>query len=149
LKSKPSLPVGLCVEESADVSSKQFGSVTVVESLSSDSLSKAAKKNLKRKEKKKQQKSNDVDDAAEKLGKVSLQSNPENNVQVGQESSDDRKQDLARQVRALRKKLKQVVELQSKLDSGVKLESEQLAKLERRKAIEDEIEDLELELEDL
>lgn len=152
------MPVGLAPDVgTAEKTSQQHGSIVGGESLTTDALSKAAKKNLKRKEKKKQQKSAPVDAgsnaaaeaAAEDIAKVTLQSKPETKSLADQASTDDRKQDLTRQLRALRKKLKQVTELQSKLDSGAKLEPEQLSKIERRKALEDEIEDLELELEDL
>lgn len=147
LKSRPTLPVGLGPTE---CKSSQLVAAATVDTSTGDNLSKAAKKNLKRKEKKKQQKVCDEDDVVESIARVSLQQQQTTQQQQQQQTlSDDKKLELTRQVRSLRKKLKQIADLQSKLDAGVKLESEQLAKLERRKALEDEIEDLELALVDL
>jgi partner of Y14 and mago protein len=167
LKSRPTLPVGLAPAEAAaarpkppstpGVSAAASGLRPSIENAVSgatgDSLSKAAKKNLKRKEKKKQKLTEppskiETEMVITAVGRVTLE--PSASVKpLDAAANDERKQDLIRQLRSLRKKLKQIVDLQTRLDAGTKLEPEQLEKLGRRKAIEDEIEDLELELEDV
>ena len=61
---------------------------------------------------------------------------------------DEKQKENIRQLRSLRKKLKQIIELQGRRDAGEKLEPEQLDKIERRKAIEEEMEYLEMEIAD-
>ena len=160
LKSRPNFPVGLALEEQPKTETQLPG---LSAESTMDNLSKAAKKNLKRKEKKKHkalQSNDDAEDdvnddfdmaAARSIAAVSLQSSqavqPPTVIRLTP-SQDDAKLELTRHVRALRKKLKQIVDLQTKRDSGVKLEPEQLAKIERRKEIEDEIEELQFQLDE-
>ncbi|KAM4796516.1 partner of Y14 and mago [Rhinophrynus dorsalis] len=142
-KSKPSLPPGLSqTDDSSDknqLSTKTDANTT---------LSKTAKRNMKRKEKRKQEKGErePVDEIQQELERVIVS---EVHVQKNGAAGDDNlAAEKAKKIKNLRKKLRQVEELQQKIDSGeIKQPSkEQLEKLGRRKALEEEIEDLELDL---
>jgi len=110
-------------------------------------MSKAAKKNIKRREKKKEKMAvneTQADSLAGDVDTMRLSISVPNPT-----STDDEKQkEQIRQLRALRKKLKQVVELQARRDAGEKLEPEQLEKIGRQKAIEEEMGYLEMEIMD-
>jgi partner of Y14 and mago protein len=155
LKSKPSLPPGLDSSE---------GSVKTQVN-SSEPMSKAAKKNAKRKEKKKQQQDGNqsgtsIQNVTQSLAGINInkdqsgakskntdQSDSQVTKQSG-ESSD--KQEIAKKLKNLRKKLKQIEDLEKKIQSGElkNPEKEQLEKIGKKKMILEEIEDLELDLDD-
>ncbi|KAG9491532.1 hypothetical protein GDO78_000177 [Eleutherodactylus coqui] len=139
-KSKPSLPPGL-VEAPANKTQQSTKSETET------ALSKTAKRKMKRKEKKKQEKGEReaVEEVRQDMEKINLS---ETVVQKDNANIENTAAEKAKKLKNLRKKLRQVEELQQKIDSGeIKQPSkEQLEKLARRKALEEEIEDLELDL---
>ncbi|KAM9321368.1 partner of Y14 and mago [Gastrophryne carolinensis] len=141
-KSKPSLPPGLSHEEPPANKTHQHSKPET-----DTTLSKAAKRNMKRKEKRKQEKGEreSVEETRQELEKVNISENREPKDKVANENPAAEK---AKKLKNLRKKLRQVEELQQKIDSGEIKEpsKEQLEKLARRKALEEEIEDLELDL---
>uniref|UniRef100_A0A8V0ZU89 PYM homolog 1, exon junction complex associated factor n=1 Tax=Gallus gallus TaxID=9031 RepID=A0A8V0ZU89_CHICK len=155
-KSKPELPPGLSLEPNAQPGkqpSKGEGGET--------GLSKTAKRNLKRKEKRKQQQEKgerETDELIQSLEKVSLSGGSGGDTggaaqqpTCGTQSSADGEaaaSEKSKKIKNLRKKLRQVEELQQRLDSGeIKQPTkEQLEKLGRRKALEEELQDLELDL---
>ncbi|KAM3935251.1 LOW QUALITY PROTEIN: partner of Y14 and mago [Leptodactylus fuscus] len=141
-KSKPSLPPGLSQVEPPANKTQQSAKPEM-----ETPLSKTAKRNLKRKEKRKQEKGEReaVEDARQDMEKVSIS---ETDVQKDKANSENAAAEKAKKLKNLRKKLRQVEDLQQKIDSGeIKQPSkEQLEKLARRKALEEEIEDLELDL---
>ncbi|XP_005991477.1 partner of Y14 and mago [Latimeria chalumnae] len=162
-KSKPDLPPGLNPEDAA-----QAKPPAKAESETAG-LSKAAKRNLKRKEKRKQQQQEKGEDDTEALNDamertaiagVTEQSSKalhqDARVAVAatksQNATEQSKQDGAteksKKVKNLKKKLRQIEELQQKVDSGEIQQptKEQMEKLGRRKALEEELEDLELDL---
>ncbi|MGH0139845.1 UNVERIFIED_CONTAM: hypothetical protein FKN15_025734 [Acipenser sinensis] len=122
-------------------------------------LSKTAKRNLKRKEKRKhqqgkggegkedeeeeeEQQEEELSAAVEKL-EISNRAPQQNSSK--QEAHASSATDKAKKIKNLKKKLRQVEDLQQKLDSGEVTEPtpEQLEKLARRKALEAEIAELE------
>uniref|UniRef100_A0A669QDL4 PYM homolog 1, exon junction complex associated factor n=1 Tax=Phasianus colchicus TaxID=9054 RepID=A0A669QDL4_PHACC len=155
-KSKPELPPGLSLEPNAQPSkqpSKAEGGET--------GLSKTAKRNLKRKEKRKQQQEKgerETDELIQSLEKVSLSGGSGGDTRAAapqpacstQSSADGEAaaSEKSKKIKNLKKKLRQVEELQQRLDSGeIKQPTkEQLEKLGRRKALEEELQDLELDL---
>jgi len=155
LKSRPVGPVGLGPSESSQSHPDRHSSALPVgcgipsaeTSAASDGMSKAAKKNIKRREKKKEKMvANDtsIDRVGDNVDTMTLSTL----VSKLTPADDEKQKENIRQIRSLRKKLKQIVELQARRDAGEKLEPEQLEKIGRRKAIEDEIEYLELEITD-
>lgn len=140
-KSKPSLPPGLSHIEPPANKTQQPKPET------DTTLSKTAKRNMKRKEKRKQEKGEReaVEEAREDMEKISIS---ESGVQKDKANSENAAAEKTKKLKNLRKKLRQVEDLQQKIDSGeIKQPSkEQLEKLARRKALEEEIEDLELDL---
>ncbi|XP_018417535.1 PREDICTED: partner of Y14 and mago [Nanorana parkeri] len=138
-KSKPSLPPGM---SHTDPSANKTQQSTKAEIESS--LSKTAKRNLKRKEKRKQEKGERgvVEETIEELEKVNISEAKDKTTNENPAAEN------AKKLKNLRKKLRQVEELQQKIDCGEITEpsKEQLDKLARRKGIEEEIEDLELDL---
>ncbi|XP_067881043.1 partner of Y14 and mago-like isoform X3 [Heterodontus francisci] len=148
-KSKPDLPPGLNPDESAkskQQQSKQDGELA--------GLSKSAKRNLKRKEKRKQQQESDctaeADELSQTLQKTTIGggsgSSPTSQAAALQGDRDG--VEKAKKVKNLKKKLRQIDELQQKLDSGEikQATKEQLEKLSRRKLLVEELEGLELSL---
>ncbi|MBN3279624.1 PYM1A protein, partial [Polyodon spathula] len=153
-KGKPDLPPGMNPEVAQ---AKQQGAPA---STDTAGLSKTAKRNLKRKEKRKQQQDKggegkeeeeeeepELSAAVEKLeiGNRAPQQNSSKPQQQKQEAHASSATDKAKKIKNLKKKLRQVEELQQKLDSGEVKEPtpEQLEKLARRKALEAEIAELE------
>lgn len=104
---------------------------------SSKAKSKAQKKNEQRKLKKKlkNQESDDIKDAAEKLDKCSIGN------QAGTKTAEDQKQVSDGRKRNIEKKLRQIKELQKKVDNGEikELNSEQIAKLNKKEELEKEL----------
>ena len=156
LKSRPVGPVGLAPDDVSQSVADRHGAGLPVgcgipsaeAATSTDGMSKAAKKNMKRREKKKEKMTANethVDRLAHDVDTVTLSST---SVTKPTSTDDEKQKEQIRQVRALRKKLKQIVELQARCDAGEKLEPEQLEKIGRRNAVEEEIEYLELEITD-
>ncbi|XP_051865437.1 partner of Y14 and mago isoform X1 [Pristis pectinata] len=147
-KSKPDLPPGLNPDESIkskQQQSKQEGELA--------GLSKSAKRNLKRKEKRKQQQESDgtaeADELSQTLQKTTIAGGSGNpSPQAAALPGDHDGAEKAKKVKNLKKKLRQIDELQQKLDSGEikQATKEQLEKLSRRKQLMEELEDLELGL---
>lgn len=159
-KSKPELPPGLSPEANA-----QPGRPAPRAESGEVGLSKTAKRNLKRKEKRKQQQEKgekDTDELIQVLEKTTLSGGgagdrglpaPPQPLACGAKAPGDGEAlaavaEKTKKIKNLRKKLRQVEELQQRVDSGeIKQPSrEQLEKLARRKALEEELEDLELDL---
>lgn len=140
MKSRPTLPLGLNPAE-----------LETVKKSDSQPMSKSAKKNAKRKEKKKQHQQSTPEGTgssevsiSQTLARTKLSEDSIKEAQANDKAAIEKK------IRNLKKKLKQVDDLKTKIDSGeVKNpEKEQLAKIERRQELVDEIEYLELDLED-
>lgn len=140
MKSRPTLPPGLNPAE-----------LETVKKSESQPMSKSAKKNAKRKEKKKQHQQSAPDGTgpsevsiSQTLARTKLSEDSVKEAQANDKAAIEKK------IRNLKKKLKQVDDLKTKIDSGeIKTpEKEQLAKIERRQELVDEIENLELDLED-
>ncbi|KAJ7317962.1 hypothetical protein JRQ81_004124 [Phrynocephalus forsythii] len=163
-KSKPELPPGLSPEVSAPTTKQ----VSKGQETSETGLSKTAKRNLKRKEKRKQQQEKgerDTDDLIHSLEKTTLSATPSNHgdgkaavpagsarppagITNSSSAAATATLEKNKKIKNLKKKLRQVEELQARIDSGeIKQPTkEQMDKLARRKALEEELEDLELDL---
>ncbi|XP_031539283.1 partner of Y14 and mago isoform X2 [Vicugna pacos] len=151
-KSKPELPPGLSPEATAPVTpSRPEGG--------EPGLSKTAKRNLKRKEKRRQQQEKGEAEALSRtLEKVSLgesaqvPSAPQASRAAPTAAPDQpdpaAATEKAKKIKNLKKKLRQVEELQQRIQAGEisQPSKEQLEKLARRRALEEELEDLELGL---
>lgn len=140
MKSRPTLPPGLNPAE-----------LETVKKSESQPMSKSAKKNAKRKEKKKHHQQSAPDGTgpsevsiSQTLARTKLSEDSVKEAQANDKAAIEKK------IRNLKKKLKQVDDLKTKIDSGEikNPEKEQLAKIERRQELVDEIENLELDLED-
>lgn len=140
MKSRPTLPPGLNPAE-----------LETVKKSESQPMSKSAKKNAKRKEKKKQHQQSAPEGTgpsevsiSQTLARTKLSEDSVKETQANDKAAIEKK------IRNLKKKLKQVDDLKTKIDSGEikNPEKEQLAKIERRQELVDEIENLELDLED-
>lgn len=140
MKSRPTLPPGLNPAE-----------LETVKKSESQPMSKSAKKNAKRKEKKKQHQQSAPDGTGPSEVSISqtLAATKLSEDSVKETQAND-KAAIEKKIRNLKKKLKQVDDLKTKIDSGEikNPEKEQLAKIERRQELVDEIENLELDLED-
>lgn len=151
-KSKPELPPGLSPEATTTpvTPSRPEGGEA--------GLSKTAKRNLKRKEKRRQQQEKDAEALSRTLDKVSLGDtaqtpcalhNPQAKPLAASDPSDSAATtEKAKKIKNLRKKLRQVEELQQRIQAGEVSQPsrEQLEKLARRRVLEEELEDLELGL---
>ncbi|XP_037000055.1 partner of Y14 and mago isoform X1 [Artibeus jamaicensis] len=150
-KSKPELPPGLSPEATAPITPRPEGG--------EPGLSKAAKRNLKRKEKRRQQQEKGEAEALSRtLDKLSLgetaqlPSASQGSRAVPTAASDQPDSaattEKAKKIKNLKKKLRQVEELQQRIQAGEisQPSKEQLEKLARRRALEEELEDLELGL---
>ncbi|KAG8452512.1 hypothetical protein GDO86_004339 [Hymenochirus boettgeri] len=141
-KTKPSLPPGLSHTDVSAVTTQQAPKPE-----SECNLSKTAKRNLKRKEKRKQEKGDkeSYEEILQDLERVTVSGAV---VQKNGAPNNHPDVEKAKKIKNLRKKLRQVQELQQKIDSGeIKQPSkEQLEKIGRRKALEEELEDVELDL---
>ncbi|XP_029422237.1 partner of Y14 and mago isoform X1 [Nannospalax galili] len=151
-KSKPELPPGLSPEATTPITpSRPEGG--------EPGLSKTAKRNLKRKEKRRQQQEKGEAEALSRtLDKVSLvdtaqtpsalQGSQAAPIATSDPPDSAATTERAKKIKNLKKKLRQVEELQQRIQAGeVRQPSkEQLEKLARRRALEEELEDLELGL---
>ncbi|KAI8515826.1 PREDICTED: partner of Y14 and mago-like [Branchiostoma belcheri] len=138
MKSKPTLPPGFHPdpeeqEKPTSEEDKYAG------------MSKAAKKNAKRKEKKKQQQSDGgVGPITQGVEQVNL-SNQSQQAKINNGQSQDSTAEPAKKLKNLKKKLRQIEELQAKIESGeiAKPDKTQLDKIERKSDILKEIRELE------
>uniref|UniRef100_A0A3B4XHK8 PYM homolog 1, exon junction complex associated factor n=1 Tax=Seriola lalandi dorsalis TaxID=1841481 RepID=A0A3B4XHK8_SERLL len=146
-KSKPDLPPGLSPSEAAPPKQHEGAS-----------LSKSAKRNMKRKEKRKQQHQQgqdgdaDVESVSDAVENVSISEGGESANKTAAPASASPPDDdsaaaaeKAKKIKNLKKKLRQVEDLQQKVDSGEikQLTKDQSEKLGRAKALQDELEQLE------
>ncbi|KAK5609049.1 Partner of Y14 and mago A [Crenichthys baileyi] len=157
-KSKPDLPPGLNPSEAAPPKQQQQQQkIPGCGDSETGGLSKSAKRNMKRKEKRKQQQHQDQDGEDE----LDLVNSAVENVSIsgsGESASkargttcvllpDDASAgaEKAKKIKNLKKKLRQVEELQQKVDSGeIKQPTkDQLEKLGRVEALREELEQLE------
>ncbi|XP_036389800.1 partner of Y14 and mago [Megalops cyprinoides] len=163
-KSKPDLPPGMNPEDAAQARQQQQQGAQAgggEREGETAGLSKTAKRNMKRKEKRKQQQHQQGQDGAMAAEDgVEALSAAVAKVEVGDGGKASEEQqggaplpaepptaaaDKAKKIKNLRKKLRQVEELQQKLDSGeIKQPTkEQLEKLGRGKALQEELRELE------
>ncbi|KAJ8390475.1 hypothetical protein AAFF_G00102720 [Aldrovandia affinis] len=168
-KSKPDLPPGMNPEDAAQ--SRQQGAQAPATTGAGEresemaGLSKTAKRNMKRKEKRRQQQDGGgngggaEEDRMEELAAAMEKTEIDGACDGGQRGGGEEQQDVAlfqadasdslaekaKKIKNLRKKLRQVEELQQKLDSGeIKQPTkEQLEKLRRGKALQEELQELE------
>lgn len=147
-KSKPELPPGLSPEATTPATPcRPEGGEA--------GLSKTAKRNLKRKEKRRQQQEKEAEAVSRTLDKVSLGDAAQTpgalqGCQAAPPAASDAADaaattEKAKKIKNLRKKLRQVEELQQRIQAGEVSQPsrEQLEKLARRRALEEELEDLE------
>ncbi|XP_070825603.1 partner of Y14 and mago [Chaetodon trifascialis] len=155
-KSKPDLPPGMNPSEAAQPKQQQKIPGCGDESAG---LSKSAKRNMKRKEKRKQQQHQgqdgdadaDVDLVSDAIESVSISeggesSNKTSAAAVSVSSPDDSSAaEKAKKIKNLKKKLRQIEELQQKVDSGEIKEptKDQSEKLGRALALQKELQQLE------
>ncbi|XP_054645388.1 partner of Y14 and mago [Dunckerocampus dactyliophorus] len=152
-KNKPGLPPGM---SSSDAETpKQNQKIPGCADSDNAGLSKSAKRNMKRKEKRKQQQQQEPEEnpdvasltVAVENATISAGSEPSHKVAAacGVPSDDSSAAEKAKKIKNLKKKLRQVEELQQKVDSGeIKQPTQdQLEKLARAKALQDELEQLE------
>ncbi|XP_017324507.1 partner of Y14 and mago [Ictalurus punctatus] len=154
-KSKPDLPPGMNPEDAAAAKQQQQAAVKADKECETAGLSKAAKRNMKRKEKRKQQHAQgqqevnkeEVETVTKELEKVSFAAEEQNNTSASTELSAA-STDKAKKIKNLRKKLRQVEELQQKVDSGElpNPSKDQLEKLGRAQALREELRQLEADL---
>ena len=159
LKSKPSLPPGMNPAD-VEASKPKTGDSTA-------GMSKAAKKNAKRREKKKQQADGEktMNSVVNSMSEAKISSNQADKSRLDINQSGDSKliaianqsdsvgggkTETEKKLRNLRKKLKQIEDIEKRIKSGelAKPEKEQLEKVAKKEALISEIEDLELDLED-
>lgn len=149
-KSKPDLPPGMSPSDAAP--SKQQQKIPGCSDGESSGLSKAAKRNMKRKEKRKQQQQSqdgdgdgDVDPVSSAVENMSVSESSESADKMVFVSSDAAAAEKLKKIKNLRKKLRQVEELQQKVDSGEIKDptKDQLEKLGRAKALQAELQQLE------
>lgn len=153
-KSKPDLPPGMSPSDTAP-SKQQQQKIPGCGDSETAGLSKSAKRNMKRKEKRKQQQhqDGDVDSVSDAVENMSISesgesSNKTEEALVSVSSPNDSSAaaaEKAKKIKNLKKKLRQVEELQQKVDSGEIKEptKDQLEKLGRLQALQDEIQQLE------
>ncbi|XP_053704993.1 partner of Y14 and mago [Synchiropus splendidus] len=137
-KSKPDLPPGMSEPAASAAQQKIPGC-----SDDSSGLSKSAKRNMKRKEKRKQQQqSGDVGEVTNAIEAVAI-SEPV----VAPDALESSDADKVKKIKNVKKKLRQVEELQQKIDSGeIKTPSkEQLEKVGRAETLRAELLQLERE----
>ncbi|XP_073325644.1 partner of Y14 and mago [Pagrus major] len=157
-KSKPDLPPGMSQSEEAPP--KQQQKIPGCGDSDTAGLSKSAKRNMKRKEKRKQQQlpvqdgDADVDSVSDAVENVSLSEGGESSnktaaaaVSVSSPDDSSAAAEKAKKIKNLKKKLRQVEDLQQKVDSGEIQEptKDQLEKLARAHALQDELQQLESE----
>ncbi|XP_068606544.1 partner of Y14 and mago isoform X2 [Brachionichthys hirsutus] len=153
-KGKPDLPPGMSPSDAAPQQQRTAGGCGGGEA----ALSKSAKRNLKRKEKRKQHQDGDVDvdSMSNAIQDVSLSGDDNSShgteaaaaaVPTSSNDSSAAAAEMAKRIKNLKKKLRQVEELQQKVDAGEIQEptKEQREKLGRAPALRDELRQLELD----
>lgn len=154
-KSKPDLPPGMSAPEEAPA--KQQQKIPGCRDGETASLSKSAKRNMKRKEKRKQQHQGldgdaDVDSVSDAVRNVAISeggdsSNETTAAAVSVPSTDESSAaaEKAKKIKNLKKKIRQVEDLQQKVNSGEIKEptKDQLEKLGRALALKEELQALE------
>nr|XP_057907585.1 partner of Y14 and mago isoform X2 [Doryrhamphus excisus] len=152
-KNKPGLPPGMSSPEAE--TSKQNPKIPGCPDSESAGLSKSAKRNMKRKEKRKQQhqqepeENPDVASLADAVENATISAgggaSHKATLACGVASDESNAAEKAKKIKNVKKKLRQVEELQQKVDSGeIKQPTQdQLEKLARAKALRDELEQLE------
>lgn len=153
-KSKPDLPPGMNPEDAAAAKQQQQVAGKADRESETTGLSKAAKRNMKRKEKRKQQQAQgqqeantEVETVTKELEKVAVAAEDQNSTAASMDLSAATT-DKGKKIKNLRKKLRQVEELQQKVDSG-ELQSpskDQLEKLGRAQALREELRQMEADL---
>ncbi|CAL1606463.1 unnamed protein product [Knipowitschia caucasica] len=138
-KDKPDLPPGLSPNDSVQSKTQQKSDSDA------SGLSKSAKRNMKRKEKRKQQQTGAEEEPVDSVSLAVDNMTITENASTPDDSSAA--SEKAKKIKNLKKKLRQVEDLQLKVDSGeIKQPSkEQLDKLTRAQALREEIEQLERE----
>ncbi|CAJ1084594.1 hypothetical protein JOB18_033448 [Xyrichtys novacula] len=160
-KSKPDLPPGMSPSEAAPP--KQQQKIPGCVDSETANLSKSAKRNMKRKEKRKQQQQGqdgdaDVESVSDAIGNVAISEGGESSnkpaeaAPVSVPSNDESSAasaaaEKSKKIKNLKKKLRQVEELQQKVNSGEIKEptKDQLEKLGRALALKEELQQLESE----
>ncbi|XP_029912485.1 partner of Y14 and mago [Myripristis murdjan] len=161
-KSKPDLPPGMNPADAAQPKQQQQQKIPGCGESETAGLSKTAKRNMKRKEKRKQQHQSqdgnvdaEVESVRDGVENVSVSEGGESSQKtaaavVSSSVPDDASAaaaatEKAKKIKNLKKKLRQVEELQQKMDSGeIKQPTkDQLEKLGRAKALQDELQQLE------
>lgn len=150
-KSKPDLPPGMSPSDAAQPKQQQQ-KIPGCGDGDTAGLSKSTKRNMKRKEKRKQQQPPDQDGNAD----VEAVSDAVENVSISERGEteavdsisspgDSSAAEKTKKIKNLKKKLRQVEELQQKVDTGeIKQPTQdQLEKLGRVKALREELEQLE------
>lgn len=154
-KSKPDLPPGMSPSEGTPP--KQQQTVPGGGDGEAAGLSKSAKRNMKRKEKRKQQQhqgqDDDVDSVSNAVENMSVSEGGESSnklaaaAAVSASSPDDSSAaaEKAKKIKNVKKKLRQVEELQQKVDSGEITDptKDQLEKMGRLQALQAELQQLE------
>ncbi|XP_078571394.1 partner of Y14 and mago-like [Branchiostoma floridae x Branchiostoma japonicum] len=138
MKSKPTLPPGFYPDPEEQV--KQMS-----EEDKYAGMSKAAKKNAKRKEKKKQQQGDGgAGPITQGLEQVNI-SNQSQETKINNGQSQDSTSEPAKKLKGLKKKLRQIEDLEAKIESGelAKPDKTQLDKIKRKTEILKEIRELE------
>lgn len=151
-KSKPDLPPGMSPSDATPPKQQQQKIPGCSESEGAG-LSKSAKRNMKRKEKRKQQQNQgqdaDVDMVSNAVENVSIsEGSSKTEAAVSASPSDEcltAAAEKAKKIKNLKKKLRQVEELQQKVDSGEIKDptKDQLEKLARAKTLQKELQQLE------
>ncbi|NXV57305.1 PYM1 protein, partial [Molothrus ater] len=151
-RSKPELPPGLNPEPAPSPPGRGTPGRPEGGCDPSPTLSKSARRNLKRKEKRKQQQEKDRenhgDGLSQELEKIGLGGGGGGgDSDNGGGGTAGGEKNRGRRMKSLRKKLRQVQELQLRLERGALPEPsrEQLEKLGRRRALEEELRALELD----
>lgn len=149
-KSKPDLPPGMSPSDAAPP--KQQQKIPGCSESEGAGLSKSAKRNMKRKEKRKQQNQGqdaDVDMVSNAVENVSISEGSSKTEAAVSASPPDECSTAAaekvKKIKNLKKKLRQVEELQQKVDSGEIKDptKDQLEKLARAQTLQKELQQLE------
>lgn len=144
-KSKPDLPPGMSPDDGSQPQQKAENDTA--------GLSKSAKRNMKRKEKRKQQQhqtegeGDGVESVSEAVENLNVSENTKSSNKTPEEfiPDDSCASEKAKKIKNLKKKLRQVEDLQQKVDSGEIQQptKDQLEKLGRAQALREELVQLE------
>lgn len=121
-------------------------------SIMSNNTSAPSKSSKSKKKKKKSESQKTVDDISNEVAKIDISTSDKTTTNVSESSSSQTLQpittDPAKRLRNLKKKIRDINTLKQKIESGElqNPDKDQLEKIARKEAIEEEIEELELEL---